>query len=495
MVQHSAQDSSQLIAQALEAFKARDRDAAAALLTRATDSNAALGRSWGSVAKLAAAIGEAGVALEAGRRLVETTAGDPAPRFALAQMLAQFGRIQEARNDAEALVRDRPFDGAAWHLLGTCEAQLGDMAASRRSLRRALDLHRSPLAMAWTWHSLAEGKRFKANDPDLAAISNLIARIPPSAEGGQAQALLNLALGKAYDDLGAENRAFAAYATGARLTLASRPYNADAADVFARQMIEGWSQTFHKGTPPGIEADRPIFVLGLPRSGSTLVEQILTTHSDVSDGGEINLFSAAAMPIGGVLPQPVAAFANQHGADGFAAVGLAYLHLLDERFGVSGRVVDKTLNHSRYLGLIARVLPQARFVWMRRSPGAVAWSCFRTRFAGGADWSWDLRDMGRHFAAEDRLRDHWSEILGDRVLHLPYDELVVDPDTWIARLLDHVGLPFQEGLKSFHETERAVATASFAQVRRPLYTTSREAWRRYERHLQPFFDAYGQPPS
>ena len=110
------------------------------------------------------------------------------------------------------------------------------------------------------------------------------------------------------------------------------------------------------------------------------------------------------------------------------------------------------------------------------------------------DWSLSLADMGRYFIGEDRLHAHWTAVLGDRILTVPYEDLVVDAEPWIARILEHAGLPLRPGLKDFHLTKRAVTTASFAQVRRPLYTTSREAWRRYQSHLQPVFDAYGQAP-
>jgi len=165
---------------------------------------------------------------------------------------------------------------------------------------------------------------------------------------------------------------------------------------------------------------------------------------------------------------------------------------LDERFGKAGRVVDKTLNHSRFLGLIAQVLPNARFIWLRRHPAGIAWSCFRTRFAKGVDWTRSLTDIARHFKGEDRLHAHWSAVLGDRLLTVPYEDLVSDPDTWMRRIIEHAGLDWEDGVRDFHKTDRAVTTASFAQVRKPMYSSSKEAWRRYETHLKPFFDEYGR---
>lgn len=481
--------------QGLEAFKTRERDAAAAYLAKAVQSGAPLGQGWGAVSRLASAVGEIESALEAARRFAAVNAGQIGPALALGQMLAQFGRLEQARDLGVTLVRDHGGSAAAWHFLGTCRAQLGEAEQSLSDLRRAAALAPSPAASAASWHAIAEGKTFHAEDADFTVLLRLAQAVPAAPEHHEARAAAFYALGKAWHDLGDVEQAFAAYSRGAAALRPHRPYDAAATGRFIEQATSGWTEDFHHGLPDGdIGDDRPLFVLGLPRSGTTLVEQILVGHDQVADGAELNLFNVAAMPIRGFTPEAVAGFVGRRGGAGLTAVGRAYLHMLDQRFGTAGRIIDKTLNHSRYLGLIAKVLPRARFIWLRRSPGAVAWSCFRTKFAAGVDWSLSLSDMGRYFAGEDQLHAHWTRVLGDRVLSVPYDELVVEPDIWIKRILDHAGLPPVSGLRDFHLTRRAVQTASFAQVRRPLYTTSREAWRRYQAHLQPFFDAYGQPP-
>jgi cytochrome c-type biogenesis protein CcmH/NrfG len=480
---------------ALEAFKARDRDACAALLIQAVQSDAPLGQGWGAVSRLASMIGEAEAALVAARRFAAVDPAQPGPWLALGQMLAHHGRLTAAETVGVHLTQERGADAAAWHFLGTCRAQLGDAGQSMLDLRRAVALAPSPAASAPSWHAIAEAKTFQADDPDFEAMVALVEAIPARNEMDEARSTAFYALGKAFHDRGEADRAFAAYAQAAAILKPHRHYDADATDRFVETVVSGWTADFHARLPEGLDDDgRPIFVLGLPRSGTTLVEQILVSHEAVMDGAELNLFSVAAMPVRGFTPEAVGGFVQARGAAGLTGVGRAYRRLLDQRFGPDGRVVDKTLNHSRYLGLIAKVLPQARFIWLRRSPGAVAWSCLRTRFAGGVDWSLSLGDMGRYFVGEDRLYAHWTAVLGDRILTVPYEDLVVDAEPWIARILEHAGLPLRPGLKDFHLTKRAVTTASFAQVRRPLYTTSREAWRRYQSHLQPVFDAYGQAP-
>ena len=150
------------------------------------------------------------------------------------------------------------------------------------------------------------------------------------------------------------------------------------------------------------------------------------------------------------------------------ALAELYLHLMTERMGPAGRIVDKTIDASRCLGLIACALPDAPLIWMRRDPLDCAWSCFRTFFIHGVAWSYDLADIARHFMLEDALLAFWAERLGDRLLVVPYGELVQLPALWTRRLLDHCGLAEEAGAFEPHKTHRVVATASSLQVRRPI---------------------------
>jgi tetratricopeptide (TPR) repeat protein len=474
---------------ALTATRAGDRDAAAALLRHLVEDNPPLGASWGPVSRLALTLGETGTAIAAARRLAESNARDWMARLNHGALLVQHGQGVAARDVGLAVVGDHPGQPAAWHFLGSCRATLGEGEAAIADFRRAIETSPDPFAAAPSWLALAESRTFaSADDADLTAMTALLARWPQGA-APEGKAALLYAVGKARDDLGLTDAAFAAYAEGAALVATARPDDRAAAAALVEAVLSGTSAGSLAGLPVGVDSRRPIFVLGLPRSGTTLVEQILASHSQVADGGELNLFRAAALPIGGFTPAAIAAFAAAR-PDGFAAIGRAYLHMLEERFGPEGRVVDKTLNHSRFLGLIHRVLPQARFVWLRREPGAVAWSAFRTWFARGVNWSWSLDRIGHYVRDEDRLHAHWTAVMGDAILTVPYEDLVRDPAPWIARILDHVDLPYEPGLEAFHRTDRAVTTASFDQVRQPVYTTSSDAWRRYAPLLEPFFRTY-----
>ena len=175
------------------------------------------------------------------------------------------------------------------------------------------------------------------------------------------------------------------------------------------------------------------------------------------------------------------------------ALATLYLHLMAERFGPTGRIVDKTIDASRMLGLIAAALPDAPLIWMRRDPLDSAWSCFRTFFIHGVAWSYSLTDIAHHFMLEDTLLAFWKERLGERLLVVPYPELVASPESWTRKLLAHCSLDEEPGVFTPHATERIVMTASAMQVRKPINRDGLNTAQPYRSHLQPFIDAYSTP--
>lgn len=494
MVQVSQPDGAKYVNMALQAFQERDRDLSAALLARAIQADPPLGERWKSVSKLAATLGEFSLALTASRRAMLYNP-IPGTRLAYAQLLLQGGRAEQALEQAEALVRDEPNSPGARHFLATTQVQLNQQDKAMANLRHILTLPTIATGAENAWSVIADIKSFKGGDPDIPAMEAYLKRLGPEEGTRDGRVVMLYALGKAYDQTGRVDEAFAAFDEAAKLQKITSTFDADRTDQFIDAVVAGYDRAFIDSLPKSEEmSNRPIFVLGLPRSGTTLVEQILVSHDEVHDGAEVNLFRPAAMAVNAYAPADLKPIMSGPNADTLPTrIARSYLHLLNDRFGTEGRVVDKTLNHSRMLGLIHQCLPGARFIWLRRHPAGIAWSCFRTRFARGVDWTRSLPDIARYFKGEDRLHAHWSKVLGDSLLSVPYEQLVEHPDTWIARILDHVGLPHQEGLRDFHKTDRAVSTASYAQVRKPLYSSSKEAWRTYEGYLRPFFDEYDNP--
>jgi tetratricopeptide (TPR) repeat protein len=477
-----------LLNAALKAFEAGDRDGAAALLTKLDADNPPLGDSWGAVCRLADTLGEYNLGLSAIRRHVAAAPRDVDRRLEYGAFLARNERIEAALETTRAFLPHAAPDARLMLLIGACRAQLGQAELAIEELRQCLALKPSAAEAAAAWLAISDLKTFAPDDADVTTMEALRDRTTPNTPSP-----LLYALAKAYDDQGDVDGAFAAYAQGAEKVRLQRPFSADAYRAFVDAVIKGFTPEVLAGLPAsGLDTDRPIFVLGLPRSGTTLVEQILVSHSSVMNGGELGMFHTATMALDGYSPAEVERFASRPDAgEAFAALGRAYLHLLDERFGPAGRVVDKTLNHTRMLGLIRHIFPNARFIWLRRDPADTALSCFRSHFAQGVPWSWSLSDIGRHFADEDRLYDHWTRLFPDAILTVPYEDLVAEPDVWIERILGHCGLPFEPQVRHFNLTQRAVTTTSGAQVRQPIYKRAVGGWKRYAEHMAPFFEAYG----
>ena len=472
--------------QVIEAFQRFDRRRVAALIAEELREGPPSGEHWGNVEAVANRVGEIDSGLEAARRfaLTEPRMLDRALHYCNA--LAARGRLDASLREIDLLPAGVQQHPAVLYLRASIAGQLGDFAQAAELARRAITL--AP-QMGEYWLALAMIHKFAPGDSDLARMEALVPemrRAPASSQGA-----FFYALGKARHDCGDYERAFAAYSEGAANMRA--PFEAAAMEQFAHDVIRDFTrENLARLTPSGCDSDRAIFITGLPRSGTTLVEQILASHSAVAGGEEVNLFHSALIPAGdfslrGGLDYQV----RTADADPWGEIGRDYLAMLEQRFGPKGRVVDKTLNHSRLLGFILQSLPSAKVIWLRRDPEDTAISCFRSFFGTGTvPWCWSLADIGWHFRQEDALHAHWTSIYPDRILTVPYEELAREPQPWITRILAHVGLDPESATFTPHLQKRAVQTVSVAQVREPITANSVGAAEKYLAHLQPFRDAY-----
>lgn len=482
------------------ALNRRDRAGAVAEAERLLATNAALGGQWRAVARFAAHVAEWPVAIAAMRRAVEHDPGDLEGVLQLADMLANAGRLDETVALIGPRAKANPRDARLRHLLGTAHIQLGDTALGVEHLAAAAAL--AP-ASGMTWLALASARVQPIGSPEADALFAAEAAMAGAAPTARAAWLY--AVGKVRDDAGEHDQASDAFAQGAALVGPERGFDAEADRAAARSLVDGLDREWlNAAALPDQEPTGPILVTGLPRSGTTLVEQMLASHSGVAGGGELNLLDLATAPVGGVDAGAVRRrFANHPDpARAWGGVAPAYRRLLARRWPGGGRAVDKSLNTSRYAGVVRLAMPDARIVWMRRDPLDNAWSCFRTFFAQGLGWSFRLQDIARHFAAEDLLFEHWRGVLGDRMLVVPYAELVTDTESWLPRIAAHVGLSVEPAMFDFHRSKRAVATASVAQVRRPVYRSAIGSAAPHAARLAPFTAAYaaaraelGLPPS
>ncbi|OYX08474.1 MAG: hypothetical protein B7Z08_09205 [Sphingomonadales bacterium 32-68-7] len=407
-----------------------------------------------------------------------------AAAFQQAALLAHVGMWAQAYAVIRAWRPDTPDPATYAHSRGAAALHLGHTDEAREQLDRATRL-RPQSGSAWlTFSTLLDFSR----EPELA--DRLIGTRPPEDSAGFGErASYFYALGKAHADLGERARAFAAFAEGARQAKSEVPYDRAEDRAAAESAVAGYdaeaiAALASRQSEP---TDRTIFVAGLPRSGTTLVEQILTSHSAVSDGGETTRLALFARDIRGLSYPNLREYVERVGAPEAARL---WRHWMDERFPGPGRVVDKTTTNGRMLGLAAALLPQAPLLWITRDPLDCAWSCFRTYFSGGQPWTYDLEDIAYHFRLEDRLLAQWRQILGERLLVIPYESLASEPEPWIRRLLAHGGLPEEPQPFAPHENPRAVATASTMQVRRPINRAGIGAAEPYREFLQPFVEAY-----
>lgn len=471
-----------LLLQAIDALKSGEREEAVALLRRDLAQGPPDGERWRSVIMLAQRIGEVELQLEAGRRYAAT------PPATLPRLLQHWGDLAALGRSAEALaaldavpaaLQDHP---ALLHFRATILGSAGDAAEAEALYRRALAIQPDQLQ---SWFALAMLKRFNARDPDLRLMEQLLPHARGAEPALQARYLYGLA--KAWDDAGDASRAFALYREGAALRRAVDKPDLAAVERMADALIRDFTPAALDRLVPSTVVDRrALFVNGLPRSGTTLVEQILTSHSAVTDGGEINLMRGALLPTLDYSLTGAARYQQRRPDDPWGAVARTYHRLLGERFGADGLIVDKTLGQSHVAGLLLHTLPAARMVWLRRDGEDTALSTFRSFFTSSVPWSWSLADIGHFHRIEARLHAHWQALFPDRILTVPYEELVRAPEEWIGRILAHFGLPMEEQVFTPHLTRREVRTASVQQVRAPIGTAAIGKARPYRAELEEY---------
>jgi tetratricopeptide (TPR) repeat protein len=399
-------------------------------------------------------------------------------QFNLGNCLRALGRADAALAAYDRALALAPDHWGAMNNRGTLLLETGDLSAARDAFRAALAL-RPDAASAR--RNLADLHRFAPDDPELARLrADQAAATDPAA-----RMQLSFALGKALDDAGAFDEAFAAFAEGNRLRKAAHGYDPAPDALLFR--------TLHAMAPPAPLAVAPcapcpVFVTGLMRSGTSLVEQILAAHPDVAAAGEMEAMTRLALP----LMERVAARPDRPvAAHDLLALRDGYLRALQPRARGRAVVTDKMPANFRWIGLILAALPEARILHLSRDPMAVGWSTFRTCFtARGNGHAWDLADIGRYIAWHDGLMAHWRDLYGDRVTVIRYEDLVTAPDG-PARVVAAAGLAWHDAVTDFATAETQVRTASAAQVRQGIYRGSSDRWRDYAAHLEPLARAAG----
>ncbi len=447
---------------------------------------------WANLAAALIGLGRGPEALEPCQRRAALEPNAAEAHASLAALWLDLGRPEEAEQASRRAVALDPADAGAWVNLAISLQELGRGAEARAVVDRALTINPG---FAPAWSVRGDLKTFTRDDPDLAALSDLLASANAAGASQQDRLDLEFTLGKALMDVGDSDGAFAHLNAANRLKRAALTYDVDE-DVGEFAAIAKALDGARLGRPPegGDPSDRPVFIIGMPRSGTSLVEQILASHPRVHGGGELPVLEA--MLIAGLGPSlstaaRAARLAGLRTAD-FTAMGSAYVGKLAEIAPSAARITDKMPSNFRWAGLIRLILPNARIIHCRRDPMDTCLSCYTRKFSKGQPFAYDLRDLGVYYRAYEALMDHWRALLpADRFLDVQYEAVVDDLEGEARRLIAFCGLDWDQACLSFHQTRRAVRTASVNQVRKPLYRTSVARWKRYEAHLGPLLDALG----
>ncbi|MBS1201222.1 MAG: hypothetical protein H6R27_1900 [Proteobacteria bacterium] len=431
---------------------------------------------------------------EALREIEQALAAEPRnPGFRNlhAVILGRIGEFDRANEVYAGVLAEYPQQPKTWmsygHALKAAGRQADSIAAYRKSIQLAPELGEA-------WWSLANLKTFAFTDDEVVAMRRQLERSDLSADD---RLHFEFTLGKALEDAGDYSGSFAHYAQGNRLRRAASRYDSSEVTSHVRRGKALFTPAFFASRAGwGSPAPDPIFIVGLPRAGSTLLEQILSSHPSVEGTMELpdvisivrGLTERGARPDGPKYPEVLASL----GAGEFLGFGERYLAStrIQRR---SGRpmFIDKMPNNWGHVGLIHLMLPNARIIDARRHPLACCFSNFKQHFARGQHFTYSLEDIGRYYRDYVELMAHFDEVLPGRVHRVHYERMVEDTESEIRRLLDYCGLPFDERCLRFHENDRAVRTASSEQVRQPIYREGVDHWRHFEPWLDPLKQLLG----
>ena len=412
---------------------------------------------------------------------MQALSGDAAGQPALLQELGLRYTLLGLHHEAEQCYAQaralQPDDPPGLYNHATALTALGRLDEAEATLDRVVELAPQD---ADAWYNRATLRRQAPQRNHVAQIERRLAQVPANDE---AQIALNYALSKEREDLGEHAAAFAALKRGADARRQRLQYRVED-DLETMRLIAGtFGGGFFARTHEGHGDARPLFVVGLPRSGTTLVDRILGAHPAVASRGESADLAQAVVRVASPAASKAELVRRSARAD-FAALGRDYAATLPA--GAPARVIDKTPGNFLYLALVAAALPQARIVHLRRNPMDACYAMYKTLFRMAYPFSYDLDDLARYWLGYDTLMAHWRALLPpDRFLEIDYEALVDDQEAVSRRLLAHAGLAWDDACLHFERNPQPTLTASAAQVRQPIYRSSVGLWRRYERELAP----------
>jgi tetratricopeptide (TPR) repeat protein len=408
----------------------------------------------------------------------------------LGEVLHETDRYTEALASFETALTLRPRFIEAHNHYGVCLKSVGRLDEAREQFLKTLELN--PLAYG-CYANLGDLQKFTPDNPQFLAMEKIMAEASdPTREG---YLPLHFGLGKAYEDLGEYDKAFSHFQTGTSLKRAKLKYNEEEAFTFFDSIRDTFNADFLAKPPfEGNPSPLPVFIIGMPRSGSTLVEQILSSHPEIFGAGEIKEFSRRLTGLRSRFPAlpKYPQIATKINKEQYKIVTDGYLAKLEGYAPTASRVTDKLLTNYYFVGILHVMFPNAKFIHCKRNPVDTCLSAYTKLFKDDMPHSYEFGELGRYYKKYEELMAYWDKVLPPGVMQtVVYEDVVKDLEASAQKLVDFIGLPWDPACLSFHESARPVKTASVVQVRQPVYKTSVEKWRHYGSRLQPLLDALG----
>jgi Flp pilus assembly protein TadD len=401
--------------------------------------------------------------------------------------LANLKRQSEAVPEFDRAIELDPKLADAYVQRGFALTVLGRLDDARRDHEHAIALAPQKIE---AHQALTNLTPIAAGDPRLGILETLAQGMDKLAEPDRGA--LHAALAKAYADLKEHERSFRHAVEAGRLKRKRMPYDESEAFAHMRLIAEVFSADLLRATSGGGESSElPIFIVGMPRSGTTLIEQILASHPEVFGAGELQTFGRLARRVrDGAGPPRYPEAVPSLSAQALREIGANYVRDVQRLAPQASRITDKMPGNFHYVGLIHLALPNAKIIHSRRNPLDNCMSCFSTQFAKGHPWSYELGELGRYHRAYQQLMEHWRRVLPvGAMLEVDYESVVTDLEEEARRIVEYCGLQWDDACLAFDKTERPVHTASVAQVRQPIYRSSVGRWEPYKDQLRPLFEA------
>lgn len=429
-------------------------------------------------------------ALEQSEKLYAIDSTNPAFEFSLASSYQAVGDFEKALSIYDDILQRDQSNQSVFSARGHALKTVGHTDQAIESYRQAYKVAPSYGDAYW---SLANLKTYQFSEGEIGEMREQQSLSSTSVED---KAHLCFALGKALEDAGDFAESFEFYCRGNQFKLESSKYSTEKlVTEFAEQKELFNAEFFEQRQNFGHDSPAPIFVVGLPRAGSTLIEQILASHSQVDGTMELGNIIGLANRLGGrttiqkksQYPEILTKFTQEH----CQQFGQEFINDTQIHRQSGAYFIDKMPNNFRHIALIHLILPNAKIIDARREPMACCFSGFKQLFAEGQEFTYGLESIGAYYRAYVDLMNHWARVLPGRVLRVQHEDVVDDLETQVRRILGHCGLPFEQSCVDFHKTERAVRTPSSEQVRQPIYKSSLQQWENYTAYLEPLVNSLG----